>query len=112
MKVFTLNNPPQGVVTTGVFNDESSLSFSQELIKKLGVTSHIKILKMGDNPQPPKIAISIADFTGNIVIYAGSSGRVSIGKCGNLNVDLRISLDTDSEELVIYYEQQITMENE
>jgi len=29
-----------------------------------------------------------------------------------LNVDLRISLDTDSEELVIYYEQQITMENE
>ena len=78
------------------FSKDCLLIISKNLKDKLlNRRAKLNIIRMGNAEIVQNLTIIIHDFSGTINVLVGSSGKVIIGNCGQLNLDLRIGHDSE-----------------
>lgn len=85
-----LDEAAKHIKIIGNFDRRSQIELSKNLLNQLGDGAVLNIRRMGFQGDPPKIEMKIGYFSGLITVLAGSSGKIDIGNCGQLNIDVRI----------------------
>lgn len=91
-----LSTPCDFIDVSKGFSKDCTLIIPPKLKRQLeDKISRLKIIKMGFTKTVASLNVIVYNFTGSITILVGSSGSVTIGNCGQLNLDLRIGHDSE-----------------
>lgn len=88
---FEFYEVPTDINISNGFGKRCKIFVTQELLTSIrNKQSKLRIVRMGSNEIVNDVIIFIYRFTGSIQVLVGSSGKIFIGNCGQLNIDFRL----------------------